>query len=362
MAQFVVTVNKLNQRSSVPVALPDPDTIVGTVVKGFKFEGTEAADAEVPNKALGKWYKDNSGHFYWGGGVENIIIFEQFNNVIDTSSVKFDYNNLINIPDAVKSTKGEGVTVAIIDTGCFNHGALENTIISSYDVFLKNENAHNDESLNGHGTFISGIIAARENNGGEIIGVAPLVNLITVKAVIDDEVYPENVLAAFNWILSLSSDKLPQIINISLDFDPGDLEDEFQKAFQICSQKEIVIISAGQDEKEIYNSNIFYPAREEIVLGVGAINKENLLTNPLNNQIDYVVPDSSFYSTTNFNNSYSNLSGSSISSALVSGVYALFLSFKIKNAKADDLESLVNQNLPPFDPNTFDNAIKIFKK
>lgn len=67
MNQLIVIVKKLNKRSSVPASLSDKGNIIGTVNKGFRFEGIEFTD--VPNPALGKWYVDRDNHFYWGGGL-----------------------------------------------------------------------------------------------------------------------------------------------------------------------------------------------------------------------------------------------------------------------------------------------------
>jgi GH25 family lysozyme M1 (1,4-beta-N-acetylmuramidase) len=66
MAELIVTVNKLNKRSSVPRSLSDKN-IVGTVQKGFRFEGTEISNVSDP--ALGNWYRDRDGFCYWGGGL-----------------------------------------------------------------------------------------------------------------------------------------------------------------------------------------------------------------------------------------------------------------------------------------------------
>lgn len=67
MLQLTVIVEKLNKRMAVPVTLADKDGVVGTVNKGFCFLGTE--EAVVPNAALGKWYRDRDGYYYWGGGL-----------------------------------------------------------------------------------------------------------------------------------------------------------------------------------------------------------------------------------------------------------------------------------------------------
>ncbi len=67
MSQLIVTANKLNKRNRIPAKLPEPNGIIGTVNKGFSFEGTEIL--QVPNPALGRWFRDKDGSFYWGGGL-----------------------------------------------------------------------------------------------------------------------------------------------------------------------------------------------------------------------------------------------------------------------------------------------------
>ncbi|MFT4154671.1 glycoside hydrolase family 25 protein [Parafilimonas sp.] len=62
-----VSVNRLNRRSEVPVSFSDKSTVIGVVERGFKFEGEQVAG--ITNPALGEWYKDATGSFYWGGGL-----------------------------------------------------------------------------------------------------------------------------------------------------------------------------------------------------------------------------------------------------------------------------------------------------
>lgn len=67
LPQLIVTVDRLNKRQAIPVTLADKSGIIGSVNKGFSFEGEE--ETAVPNIALGKWYKDRDGYYYWGGGL-----------------------------------------------------------------------------------------------------------------------------------------------------------------------------------------------------------------------------------------------------------------------------------------------------
>jgi len=83
--QLIVSVKKLNQRSSVPASLAEKN-IIGTVQQGFRFEGEEVT--EVKNPALGKWYKDRDNSYYWGGGL-----------VIEQPRVDSNINGLpVNLP------------------------------------------------------------------------------------------------------------------------------------------------------------------------------------------------------------------------------------------------------------------------
>jgi len=65
--KLLVIVNKLNKRSKVPASFAEKDNVIGVVMKGFVFEGKEVTN--VPNPAMGKWFVDRSGAFYWGGGL-----------------------------------------------------------------------------------------------------------------------------------------------------------------------------------------------------------------------------------------------------------------------------------------------------
>ena len=67
MLNLIVTANKLNKSRSIPVSLPDPSSISGTVIKGVTFQGEEIK--VLPNPALGTWYKDRDNNYYWGGGL-----------------------------------------------------------------------------------------------------------------------------------------------------------------------------------------------------------------------------------------------------------------------------------------------------
>lgn len=64
MPHLIVTVNKLNRRSSPIANVADKSNIIDTVNKGFSFDSID----ETSN-AAGTWYKDADGNYYWAGGL-----------------------------------------------------------------------------------------------------------------------------------------------------------------------------------------------------------------------------------------------------------------------------------------------------
>jgi hypothetical protein len=75
MAQLKVIVNKLNKRTGPITDFNDKSNIKGAVFKGYLFDGEEKL-----TNILGKWYTDQNGYYYWGGGI-NIISSSATNNI-----------------------------------------------------------------------------------------------------------------------------------------------------------------------------------------------------------------------------------------------------------------------------------------
>ncbi|MBL0741980.1 S8 family peptidase [Chryseolinea lacunae] len=328
----------------------DPGNIVevdGKLYAGDRFEGIDT------------WLKDAAENYYWSGAFqENMsgLLLE----VVRPAALKFDYNQLLQLPDQFKNTKGEGSVVAIVDTGCFNHAALGDAVLASFDVFTKKEDDQNDESDDGHGTFLAGIIAARENPSNEIVGVAPKAKLIVVKAV-KNGVLDKNILAGLKWLSTFRVK--PDVINLSVSFTLTDgLKQEFQDTLRTLSNQGIILVAAGQNESAVYSDSIFYPAKDALVLGVGSMSKTSIQDTPVHPQIDFVVPNINFLAPQNFGTGYHNLRGSSMSAAFVSGSLALIRAWQKANQNPDRADSILTTNAPALTQNTFDGSLKIFRK
>src|SRR3954454_21400218 len=84
--------------------------------------------------------------------------------------------------DAAHATStGSGAVVAVIDTGVFaSHEDIAGRLLPGRD-FVQQPNDDTPQDENGHGTHVTGIIAADENNGKGIEGVAPGVKVLPIR-------------------------------------------------------------------------------------------------------------------------------------------------------------------------------------
>ena len=83
----------------------------------------------------------------------------------------------MNVPAAWQKSTGEGVTVAVIDTGVdASHPDLAANTLSGYDAIANTPGTSTDG--NGHGTHVAGTIAAVTGNNVGISAVAPDVKIL----------------------------------------------------------------------------------------------------------------------------------------------------------------------------------------
>ena len=92
------------------------------------------------------------------------------------------YLDAIHADEAWTVAKGSGVKVSVIDTGIdMDHEDLKANIAATWSAFDGSSNA---ADTNGHGTHCAGTIAAVQNNGIGISGVAPEAKLYIAKVFI----------------------------------------------------------------------------------------------------------------------------------------------------------------------------------
>ena len=117
-----------------------------------------------------------------------------------------------NLPSIWEITQGEGVKIAIIDSGCdLSHPDLKNNLIEGKNFV---EDGMPPEDSGSHGTHVAGIVAGYNTT---FHGVAPKAKIIAVN-VFDPSggAYDDDIIKALKWVYSISNDYNIAAINMSL--------------------------------------------------------------------------------------------------------------------------------------------------
>jgi serine protease len=167
----------------------------------------------------------------------------------------------INVESAWQETKGDGVTVAVIDTGVTRVPDLQKTeFVSGYDFVNDRTQATDD---NGHGTHVAGTIAQSTNNNYGVAGIAYEANIMPLK-VLDS--YGSGTVADIAEAIKFAADNGAGVINMSLG---GGGESQLMKeAIDYAYNKGVVIIAAAGNSNQ---NSAGYPARYPRVIGVSAL-------------------------------------------------------------------------------------------
>ncbi|WP_049887913.1 S8 family serine peptidase [Oceanobacillus massiliensis] len=204
---------------------------------------------------------------------------------------------------------GNGINIAIIDTGIFPHSDL--TISGGFSTVDYTKEWLDD---NGHGTHVAGIIGSKRNDTG-VVGVAPESNLYAVKALdANGEGTLTDLLEAMEWAIENDMD----ILNFSLSTEENSLalKDMMDKAYE----EGMLIVGASGNDGE----NVTYPAKYESVIGVSAVDGRLNITgfSSTGDEVEFSAPGLNIVSTY-LHDSYGEGSGTSQASPHVTGLLAL---------------------------------------
>lgn len=224
---------------------------------------------------------------------------------------------LFGIPQLWRLSKGNGVKVAVLDTGCaLNHPDLKDAILKAKD-FTRSPSGPTD--VQGHGTHCCGVIAARENSTG-VIGVAPEAGLLVGKVLGDNGSGSlTSVVAGIDWALKEGA----HVISMSLGSPQGDAA--LKAACQRAADAGVFVIAAAGNEGPSLDT-VGYPGLYETTIAVGAIDAKKKIASfsSRGKAVDIVAPGVDILSCYPPRN-LAKLSGTSMATPFVAGVVALML-------------------------------------
>ncbi|MEI8323401.1 MAG: S8 family serine peptidase, partial [Actinomycetes bacterium] len=287
---------------------------------------------------------------------------------------------------APSSIAGEGIVVAVIDSGSTPHADMPQPVLEGYDFVSDRPELATPREVNGervsfdgdyvdsekygtpgwdanpadpgdwrdvapvrtsswHGTHVAGIIAAQSNNGVGISGVAPGASILPIRALSWNGGLSSDVAAGIIWASGGHVSGVPdntnvaRVINLSIS-SRSQCSETLQSAIDMATANgSVVVVAAGNANSDVRD---YSPANCNNVIAVGATDAtgERAVYSNFGEGVDVYAPggdlntsgDRGIYSLSNAGvrepaaESYTYRQGTSMAAAHVSGVVARMLS------------------------------------
>ncbi|HSO94127.1 MAG TPA: S8 family serine peptidase [Candidatus Dormibacteraeota bacterium] len=254
--------------------------------------------------------------------------------------------------NGVAPLTGNGIGVAVIDSGIAAHPDLGNRVVVNKDF---NPNVSDATDAYGHGTAVAGIIAGDGTaSNGQYIGVAPQASLVNLRVNDGSGAAPTStIMNAILWAVENRSVYNIRILNLSLSASVQEsyMTSPIDAAVEYAWLKGIVVVVAAGNNGP--NSALYAPANDPFVITVGATDDQGTrligddtlaafssygltqdgvskpeLVAPGRHIVTTLAANSSFalnYPTYIVGSQYIRLSGTSMAAPMVSGVAALYI-------------------------------------
>ena len=222
--------------------------------------------------------------------------------------------------DQVSDALTGNMTVCVTDTGySLGHEDLPNSGVTGDDGHGSFDTGNWFEDGHGHGTHVSGTIAAIGNNNVGVVGVNPSGNLkLHMVKVFNNSgswAYGSDMVAAVDQCVAAGA----KVISMSLG--GGAPSSAEQAAFDNAAANGVLSIAAAGNDG---NSSLSYPASYDSVMSVAAVDSNGNVANfsQFNSQVEISGPGVAVNSTLP-NNTYASWNGTSMATPHVAGVAAL---------------------------------------
>jgi subtilisin family serine protease len=224
---------------------------------------------------------------------------------------------LIRVPEAHRWSRGRGVRVAVIDTGVdLRHPDLARRVRLARNFVDADAAAYGRDA---HGTAVAGVIAATMNNGQGIVGVAPEVEILALKACWHASPTAPAICNTLTLAeaLAFAIERRAAVINLSLT---GPDDPLLRRLVGVALSRGCVVVGADPGSVEDGES---FPLAVPGVLAVAdaderGVDRSRARIAAPGHDILTLAPSGR----------YDYLSGASLSSAMVSGIAALLLEMR----------------------------------
>ena len=353
LGSYRVIVKRHNGDSSADSAVL---TLGGTKVENLP---DDAFVAVLPGAVVNVLAKLPSVEYIEADALMQTSAVAEQENLANTSALQTMYPKTVGATDLwSQGITGSGVGVAVIDTGIMQVKDFSGSDGQGRIVAQQNfTNTSTTADGYGHGTHIAGIIGGdswmdARSVQGKYVGVAPDSNLLNLKVADGTgQVYMSDVILAFEWAIAHRVQYNIRVINLSMT---STVPESYHTSLLAAAAEHawfngiLVVVAAGNYGP---NSMYFAPADDPFVVTVGATDANGTVqpgddwiapwssfgTNPDGvTKPDVVAPgrliDSTLAANSEFQQEYPSrivdshyiwMSGTSMSTAVVSGVAAL---------------------------------------
>lgn len=248
---------------------------------------------------------------------------------------------------AWNSSRGNGVTVAVIDTGVNGNVAeLRGAITAGTDVSgigSPDGQTPVGEDPN-HGTMVASLLAGRGSGEGTgVIGVAPEADIISASVAFGQDTgsvksNDEQIAEAVKWAVDSGAD----VINMSLTRNTSDWPESWDDAFMYAFENDVVIVAAAGNRGS-GTSQVGAPATIPGVLTVAGVDREKNASFDASSQgitIAVAAPSEDLVGVLP-DGGYVQWSGTSAATPIVAGLVALIRSEYPELDAANVIERLI---------------------
>lgn len=224
--------------------------------------------------------------------------------------------NYLNVTEAHRISRGEGVTVAVVDTGVdARHPDLADAVLPGADLVGDSGNGHTD--ISGHGTAMAGLIAARgQGNNSGALGIAPRAKILPVRIQVMSYAASEIVRGIY-WAIERGA----RVICVASG---GGSSPELEAAVMAALKADVVVVAAAGNRPEA--TRVEWPAAYPGVIAAAGVDRDGnhaevSVTGP---EVVLAAPAVDIVSTNKLGETrYSTGTGTSSATAIIAGAAAL---------------------------------------